>query len=80
MLLLLLLPGAAASHLLQDIRVGHNDAQVNIHWRHQTALQLELPKLYSLWKSQQIKTVWEAGACIRAKLRVGASCTLPCRP
>ena len=34
--------------LSQHVWVGYNDPQVNVHWRHDTALQLELAKLDSL--------------------------------
>jgi len=35
-------------HLLQHIRVGHNDTQVHVHGGDQTTLQLELTKLDGL--------------------------------
>ncbi len=39
---------ASVSHLLEDVRVGDDHAQVDIDGRDQSALQLELPKLDGL--------------------------------
>ena len=32
----------------EDIRVGDNDPQVNVDWRHEPTLELEAAKLHSL--------------------------------
>ncbi len=47
---------AEAPHLVEDIWVRNNDAQVHIDWRHQPALELELPKLDGLHPARKCLT------------------------
>ena len=50
-------------YLVEDIWVRNNDAQVHVDWRHQPALELELPKLDGLHPSSALITKQGTSLC-----------------